>query len=186
MKTWNIAIKGVTSLVWNRYKKELADELSKLKKDQLKDWEEKNWKRKAEYDTEGNLLLPAEWLKQSLVAACKFSRDVPWFATSKNQTYTAYMQSTVITVNEPVGVMSDLDYYGAFVGARGKNSPTKTWRVRPLLKQWGTSFKLHDPDGRMKPEELNKILTVAGTMVGVGDNRINNYGRFTVEEVKEE
>ena len=185
MKTYQIEISGVSPVIWNRMKKELVDEVKKLKKDQLAEWEETNWKRKAEIDDKKNLVIPPEWIKGSLVDACKKTRIVPHFATSKQQTYTSYMLSSLITVMASVGKEKELEYYGAFVGARGKNSSTKTWRVRPLLKEWKTTFEMKDPDGRMTKNELKTLVEHAGLMIGIGDNRVNNFGRFEVVSIKE-
>lgn len=185
-KKYKIQVSGFTPLIWNRMKKELIDEQKKLKKDELNEWEEKQWKRKAEYDSKENLIIPQEWFKCSLIEACKKSRIVPHFATSKQQTYTSYMQSIMITDVQSPGKLKDVQYYGAFVGAQGKNSSTKVWKVRPLIeKGWGTSLILHDPFGRMKKEELKTLLEYSGLMIGIGDNRINNFGRFEATKIEE-
>jgi hypothetical protein len=185
MKRTKIEIRGISPVIWNRMKKELVDEIKSCKKDQLAAWEEANWRRKAEYDSKNNLLIPPEWIKSALCDACKKTRIVPHFATSKQQTYTYYFQSSMVEVTEPVGKVSDLEPYGCFVGARGKNSDTKTWRVRPLLRNWKATFIWTDADGRISDDELRTILEHAGLMTGIGDNRINNFGRFEVVNISE-
>lgn len=185
-KKYDISITGVSPLIWNRMKKELEDEKAKLKKDQLSEWEEKNWVRKAELGANGDILLPPEWVKWSIIESAKKSRIVPHYANSKNQTYTFYAQSMMVEVPKPICNRKDLQYFGQYVGARGKNSSSKVWRVRPLLKEgWKTRFILTDPEGRMKKSELETLLNFAGFMVGIGDNRINNFGRFEVNAIKE-
>lgn len=185
MKTYEIHIRGITPLIWNRMKKELDDEQRKLKKDQLREWEEKNWKRKAEFDDKGNLLVPPEWIKSALIEAAKKTRMVPSFATTKQQTYTYYMQSSMVTEVQPIGKIEELEPFGAFVGGRGAGSKTKVWKIRPHLKIWKPTFRLKDPDGRMTNDELKELLEFAGMMVGIGDNRINNFGRFEVDKMVE-
>ena len=81
--------------------------------------------------------------------------------------------------------LKDLTDFSCYVGARGKNSDTKVWRVRPMLEQWEGQFEIIDPLGRMLKEELTEIINYAGLMIGLGDNRINNYGRFEIVELKE-
>ena len=65
------------------------------------------------------------------------------------------------------------------------NSSTKTWRVRPLLQDWNLSFSLIDPYGRIQKEELSELLEFAGMMIGIGDNRKNDYGKFEIESLEE-
>lgn len=60
MKKYVVKAKGTNPLMWNRSKLELAKEMKKLKKDQLMEYEEKNWKKKAEYMPNGNLVIPIE------------------------------------------------------------------------------------------------------------------------------
>lgn len=185
IKRWKVTIKGISPLIWNRMKRELELEKGKLKKDQLNEWEEKNWKRKSEFDEKKNVLVPNEWIKSCLIDSCKKTRLVPHFATTKSQTYTNYMIGTMIMNMSPVGKLKDLQYYGAYVGGQGKGSTTKVWRVRPMLKDWVTTFEWNDPFGRMQKKELKELLEYAGYMIGVGDNRFNNFGRFEIVEIKE-
>jgi len=185
-KTYLMRIKGESPLVWNRQKKELEDEKKALKKDQLNEWEEKNWRRKAEFNEDGQVIIPNEWVKGAFIESCKRNRIVPHFATSKNQTYTSYVQSCMFEVLDAVADEKSLKYYGAYVGAQGKNSSTKVWRVRPLVEKWDATIRFIDPFGRMEIKELEDIATYAGLMVGIGDNRINNFGRFDIVSIKEE
>jgi len=186
-KKYEISIRGVTPLVWNRMKRELELEKKKLKKDQIEDWEEKNWLRKAEFDDGDGIVLPPEWLKKSLTDSASKSKIVPYYARSKNQTYSFYTQSMMVEVENPICTKKDLKYYGAYVNGNPSSfKKSKVWKVRPLLdKGWRVKFFITDPEGRMKKDELEVLLRFSGYMVGIGDNRINNFGRFDVVSVKE-
>lgn len=188
MKIYQIRIQGIHPLLWNVMRRELQQEIKQLKKDQLEEWEvdRKNWIRKAEFDGGDNILVPSRWLKGMLINACKQTRLIPHFATTKSMTYTNYMSAIIIDEIEPVCKREDLVGYGVFVGGRGKNSSTKVWRMRPMLAKWETTFKLIDPSGRMLMSELKELLEHGGLFVGIGDNRANNFGRFEVVEVKNE
>ena len=195
MKKYQVKIKGVSILVWNRQKKELFDELKKLKKNQLSDWQEKNWLRKADFHNGAKMpkasdkaYIPQEWLKGMIVGACKTSQMVPHFATSKRETYTRYAQSLMIISDAPVCLAKDLEYHGAFVSAQGKKGGGKVWRAWPMLKKWAHEFTVVDPFGRMESKELETILEYGGFIEGIGDGRAVNNGRFelvSIEEVKE-
>jgi hypothetical protein len=185
-KQWKIEVKGIHPIIWNVMKRELELEKKELKKNELTEWEEepKNWKRKAELK-DGKVIIPERWFKNSLITSCKKNRIVPHFATRKSETYTNYVTSFMVYNDEVLCEMDDLIPFSAYVGAQGKNSTTKVWRVRPMLEEWGATFKIIDPASRMTEEELREIVGYAGLMVGLGDNRINNFGRFEIVSITE-
>lgn len=188
MKKYKLEIVGIQPVIWNVLKREIELEKKALKKDQLSEWEEdrENWLKKAEYNNEGQIIVPERWLKSAFIDACKKTMIVPHFATRKNQTYTSYAQSMMVFNTMDVTYSpDDIVDFGAFVGAQGKNSSTKVWRVRPMLKEWTSTFSIIDPIGRMDKDEMTKILEYAGLMVGIGDNRVNNFGRFEIKKLTE-
>ena len=184
-KEWEIKIKGLHPIIWNVMKRELELEKKELKKDQLTEWEEnpKNWQRKAEIK-DNKIIIPERWFKSVLIESCKKNRIIPHFATRKSATYTNYVTSFMVYNNSELCKINDLVPFSAYVGAQGKNSTTKVWRVRPMKEKWEASFTIIDPANRMTKEELTAIIDYAGLMIGMGDNRINNYGRFEIVSVK--
>lgn len=177
MIIWEILVKGLTPIIWNRMKREIQLEYKMLKKNEIEDWEEKNWSRKAEYDQKGNLVFPPEWFKGCLENACRWTRIVPNFATSKKETYTRYVASFTYST-EGTADPKNLKPYGKYVGGQGKNSSTKVWKVRPMLEQWSCKIIIKDPYGRMTDSELQELVDYMGLMVRVGDDRKNNFGAF--------
>jgi len=186
MKRYEVHLKSATPLLLNTRQKEIDDELKTLKKDQLAKWEEDNWRRKAERDEKGRVIIPIRWFRASFIQACKSSMIVPDFATSKRQTYTKYAQSMIFQGGTFSCDEKDLKDYGCYVGAQGANSSTKVWRIRPMIPQWETKIEIIDPLGRMSVKQLNEILNDwSGIIVGVGDGRNLNFGRFEVIAIKE-
>ena len=57
-KKWIVEIKGIKPLISNVRKRELDAEIKALKKDELAEWEENNWQRKAEIDENGMVIIP--------------------------------------------------------------------------------------------------------------------------------
>tara|TARA_R100000963_G_C4643915_1_gene107684 strand:- start:12 stop:590 length:579 start_codon:yes stop_codon:yes gene_type:complete len=183
---WKVKIKGIQPIIWNVMKRELELEKKELKKDQLNGWEEdpKNWKRKAELKN-NKVIIPERWFKSVLIESCKKNRIIPHFATRKSATYTNYVTSFMVFNGETLCEMKDLQPFSSYVGAQGKNSTTKVWRVRPMKEKWTANFTIVDPSSRMTREELKEIIDYAGLMIGLGDNRINNFGRFETVSLKE-
>lgn len=67
----------------------------------------------------------------------------------------------------------------AAVGISGK----RTMRVRPQFARWAlvaTAFLLEDV---MDLDDLQRVAERAGKAEGLGDNRVNGYGRFTVKVI---
>lgn len=63
------------------------------------------------------------------------------------------------------------------VGVAGK----RIMRVRPQFLPWSLTAKAELLTDVLNLDDLTAIANLAGVAVGIGDNRINGYGRFTVE-----
>jgi len=187
MKKYEIEIKGITPLVWNRQKMELRNIIKGLKKDQLEENELKNWKMKAETNN-GDAIIPPEWIIGCLVNSAKETRMIPHFATSKNQTYTKYISNIKVSPGKPIsaGKADDLKRKDAMLSSQGKSKMGgKVLRCHPILENWNAKFELVDTVERMKKDELQELLSWGGMAVGIGDQRIFNFGRFEVVNIKE-
>jgi hypothetical protein len=65
------------------------------------------------------------------------------------------------------------------VGISGK----RTMRVRPQFVNWAVVANALLLEDVMDLDDLRRVATRAGLAEGLGDNRINGYGRFTVRIV---
>ena len=55
-------------------------------------------------------------------------------------------------------------------------------RVRPQFYPWALRVTgLFVEDAGMNVNEFRSIVELAGLVEGIGDNRVNGYGRFTTE-----
>lgn len=55
----------------------------------------------------------------------------------------------------------------------------RVMRVRPSFFPWALHVRgLFVDDAGMNPEDLVRIVEMAGIVEGIGDNRVNGYGRF--------
>lgn len=69
------------------------------------------------------------------------------------------------------------------VGISGK----RVMRVRPQFFPWGLQVAgLFVDDAGLNFDELERIVEMAGLVEGIGDNRVNGYGRFqaSIKQVK--
>ena len=185
MKKYIIGLKGTSPLVFNTLQKELEDEKKKLKKDELSEWEQKNWMKKAERDSKKNIIIPVRWLKRAFVNACKHSRKVPHFATTKKETYTRYAESLYFNNTSFKRQEKDLELIEAYMGGTGAGSTTKVLKCFPKVSEWETTVEVSDGLGRMNVEEMKEFFEFAGIIEGIGDFRKENCGRFEVVSIKE-
>jgi hypothetical protein len=65
----------------------------------------------------------------------------------------------------------------AAVGISGK----RTMRVRPQFPKWAIIADALLLEDVMDPDDLRRVAERAGQAEGLGDNRVNGYGRFSVE-----
>ena len=63
----------------------------------------------------------------------------------------------------------------------------RVMRVRPQFSQWGLCVKgLFIEDAGLNLSEFEHIAELAGLSEGIGDNRVNGYGRFTIKVTQDE
>ena len=56
----------------------------------------------------------------------------------------------------------------------------RVMRVRPQFPQWGLEVSgLFVEDAGLNLDEFERLVEMAGVVEGIGDNRVNGYGRFT-------
>ena len=60
-------------------------------------------------------------------------------------------------------------------------SGRRTFRVRPRFTDWSLQCTFLIDDGLLDEGEFLSILEIAGIREGIGDNRRNGFGRFTVK-----
>lgn len=62
------------------------------------------------------------------------------------------------------------------VGVNGK----RVMRTRPQFEEWGLTLEgLLIEDAGLNVDELERLIKLGGVAIGIGDNRVNGYGRFT-------
>lgn len=123
----------------------------------------------------GNLGLPGEYLRQSVLVAAKFRQDPRSPRKSARDLFTAAIVSETETADLGVSTWDYLDQRRVVVQRNGIT------RQRPAMeKGWRAQFRFcvllpH----YLSPDVFNEVLTQSGLLVGVGDFR-PSYGRFQV------
>lgn len=176
----NVTVEGASDMLFHRWNCESVDAKSKAAK---------NSKAKKEDDIEsyvwrnekGELCIPGEYFRQSVIHAAKFKQD----PRSPRKSAMDLFKAGVVSLTPLATIGSKqwdyLDTRRVTVQRAGVN------RTRPALRTgWSASlqFQILTPE-YIDPVLFQDVLGTAGRLVGVGDFR-PTYGRFfaTKFEVK--
>lgn len=171
----NVSVQGASDLLFHRWNCESVDAKAKAAK---------NSKAKKEDDvesyvwrnTDGELCIPGEYFRQSIIHAAKFRQDPRSPRKSAMDLFKAGVVS--LTALAPLGVngWDYLDTRRVTVQRAGIN------RTRPAMRTgWNTElqFQILTPE-YIDTNLFQDVLNTAGRLVGVGDFR-PTYGRFFIK-----
>lgn len=169
-----LTIKGSADLLFHRWNCEAVDTKAKAAKNskakKSDDIESYVWR-----DDEGNLCLPGEYLRQSMIIAAKFKQDPRSPRKSAMDLFKAGVVSLTNLASLGVKDWDYLDTRRVTVQRAGIN------RTRPAMRAgWTADFELQV----LTPEYIDEhllmdVLSTAGRLVGVGDFR-PTFGRFAI------
>ena len=170
-----IEIVGVADLLFHKWNCEAIDIKAAAKKGskskKTDDVQSYLWR-----NDKGEICLPAEYLRQSIIHAAKFRQDPRSPRKSAMDLYKAGIAA--LTPLHPLGNTYDFeDKRRAVVQRQGIT------RTRPAFKAgWKASFTflVMTPE-YIRPDDFQDVATDAGRLVGVGDFR-PTYGRFSISK----
>jgi len=171
-----VRIKGTADLLFHRWSVEAVAEKAKARKGsaQKKSDDIESYVYRNE---EGDICLPGEYLRGSIISAAKYRQDPRSPRKSAMDLYKAAI--VPLTPLASFGV-KDWDYEDHRRVVIQRNAITRT---RPAMKAgWEVEFdfQIMLPE-YITPEELNETVQMAGRLIGVGDFR-PTFGRFQVVE----
>jgi len=186
---YEVTIKGMDSILFNR----MADlsipapkKTKQSKTDKAED-ELKSWREKTYFDDDGMLYIPGENIHESMKEGAQYwGQRIPG---EGKKTYTDVVASAIICENLWLGIHKDSERLIPFGKAcnanpsKGKKSGAKVYKIRPLLRPWGGTFKMHVFDARLSLPVLRTIIAYAGAYRGLCDWR-PVYGRYEVVKIE--
>jgi hypothetical protein len=131
------------------------------------------------YTSGGRVVMPTANIRKAFINAGKISKQ--------GTQVTRSLQFTDLHVPLAYDGPEDLDvlfkdpafHNRAAVGISGK----RTMRVRPQFVTWAVVADALLLEDVMDVDDLQRVARRAGMAEGLGDNRVNGYGRFTVTVV---
>lgn len=164
----------------NRQIKTLTAKRKKTDED-LKNIEALEW-HGGLYEENGTVVQPTSKLRKCLVNAAKISKQ----GKSIERALSFETLNTPLIYEGPKNIddiFEDKRFHSRLsVGISGK----RVMRVRPSFFPWALNVSgLFVDDAGLNYDELERIVELAGVVEGIGDNRINGYGRFkaTIQQV---
>lgn len=169
-----VQLEGVCPLLWHRWNNESVAAKAKAKKGSVEkktdDVESFLWR-----NTKGEVCIPGEYLRQSIIHAAKYEQD----PRSPRKSMMDLMKAALVSLTELASTgLKEPDYIDMRRVVIQRSAVT---RSRPALKEgWKAGFILmvHLPE-YVPPQRLNHILQQAGRIVGLADFR-PSFGRFAV------
>lgn len=174
--TARIRLTGAAPLLFHRWSNEAVEEKAKAAKGS-KAKKSDNVESYVWRDADGDICLPGEYLRQSVIMAAKFRQD----PRSPRKSAMDLFKAGVVSLTELASLgVKDWDYLDQRRVVVQRNAIT---RMRPaMLTGWTAEVDLQV----LLPEYitgqlLHAVLIDAGRLVGVGDFR-PTYGRFQVTQ----
>ena len=169
-----VTLQGASDLLFHRWNTEAVDEKAKAAKGskakKTDDVESYVWR-----NDNGELCVPGEYLRQSVIHAAKFKQDPRSPRKSAMDLFKAGVVSLTINAGLGAKTWDYLDTRRVTVQRAGVN------RTRPAMKVgWRAQFDLQV----LTPEYIDQsllhdVVSTAGRLIGLGDFR-PTYGRFNI------
>ncbi len=170
MTTIEVEIHGKTPLLQHRY---VGDE-SVVKKTGAKPTQEEEIQQALYRRGDGTVYQPGESIKRAMINVASDFRV-------EGRGKKTYKQSIAGSINiDPEIPMEPQEFV---VDARRVVIPATRGaqlRYRPKFENWKLKFSIELLDDDLDPKIVKAVLVSAGHKVGIGDNRLNGFGRFEV------
>lgn len=129
------------------------------------------------YVEDGRIVMPTGNIRKSFIQAGKISKQ--------GTQVTRALQFTEMNVplsydgpDDPKELFKLAEFHDrAAVGISGK----RTMRVRPKFPRWALVADAILLESVMDIQDLERVAELAGKAEGLGDNRVNGFGRFAVK-----
>lgn len=186
----SIRIKGTSPLLmhnpqmvdpnceWNRKIKEITSKRKKTDADfgmiEMLEW------YGGLYSENGVVIQPSSKLRKCLINTARINKQGKAVERALNfsELFVPLVHDGPSSIDE---IYSDPKFTSRLsVGVQGK----RVMRVRPKFPNWAMEVSgIFIEDAGLNFNELVRLVELAGQVEGIGDNRVNGYGRFTGEVI---
>jgi hypothetical protein len=164
MKLFEVAIKGVSPLIQNRFNDVSEDKTKK------KEYNDEDEAKQRLYINQNIIYQPAEHIERAMQKAGVN------FKYSGKKSFLDFIKSGIFI--NPDFIPHKIQGYE--IDKRPVNiMKMKIMRCRPIFKEWELDFNIECINDDISEKTLNEILVYAGKFIGIGDYR-PRYGRFII------
>lgn len=188
----HVHIRGTRPFIFNRFTEEsiaLPNEKKELQGVAGKNPEE--WKKTFNSTAEGQLYIDGSYIHRCLINAAKFTkRGLQAQLAATLETVDDYIFFKNRTIPQDLNEISRDSNHEVYIDVRSVKIPRTSGRhIRYRLavsKGWELNFSIIWEATIVGKELMESVCIDAGLLVGIGDNRVNGFGRFEVLEFKAE
>jgi hypothetical protein len=182
MKTVSVKITGKSPLSFSKYV-----QTPKLEREGHADYDERTWRERLHYDSNGVVFVPPMMFKNALSEAAKYRSEQ--IQGKGKSTYTKHFEAGVMAT-QPMSLginKDDVQKEVVHVPADGKRGgTTRVLKNFPKIENWSGIINFHILDEIITRDVFERHLKDAGDFIGIGRFRPRNngyYGRFDIEIV---
>lgn len=157
-----------------------------LDKENHDDYEKRTWRNRVNADKDGNIFIPPMAFANCIKQAAQFLA-LPIKGEGKAN-YTKHFASGIMVADALILPIKKDEVQGEwlFVPSDGKRGGAKrVSRCFPLIPEWRGQVKFYVLDNKITKEVFQKVLSEAGSLIGIGRFRPTNwgyYGRFKISD----
>lgn len=157
--------------------KAITDKKSRMTEDDLARVARLEWHIALYTDEAGRLVVPTRNIKKCFIDAGKITRHGSDVARALS-----FRELSIPLIHSGNGDLDAMYDSGEFVSRLAVGIGKKrTMRIRPQFFPWSLEFQAYLFEDVMDADTFARIVERAGLTIGLGDNRVNGYGRFTAQ-----
>jgi hypothetical protein len=185
MTSYKAHLKSTAPISFSRYL-----EVKKTSKESHEDYDEAQWRNRANVDKDGNVIIPPFAIKNMLDGA---AARLGMRTGVKTRTFKAVFESSIMVLEgiKLPFTRETLESETRMVPSDGKPSAyskgARVQRTFPKIEEWEGDVTIHVLDEAINQNVLKQHLEHGGLFIGLGSFRVQNrgiYGRFIVESLE--
>ena len=161
--------------------------VAKLAKESHDAYDQRTWRDKAHYNSDGKVIIPRMSIKFSLVGGAAYLGER---VQGKNmKTWTQYFTSAIHIMDDIVlpQKREDVQSITLYCHANGnRRSGKRVARTFPLILSWAATVQINVLDETITEDIFGRVLEHAGAFIGIGRFRPENggyNGRYVVRKI---
>jgi hypothetical protein len=171
------------------YQQSRYHETPKLPKESADSYEDRTWRERTHYLSDGTVYIPAVQFKNAICDIAQYLSEK--IVGKGNNTWAKHFRAGIRVVDNLLlsTTKDEVEKYPQLCNSLGKRgqSGSKVKKHFPLINSWSGEVTFFILDDEITEEIFEKYLREAGGLIGIGKERPANggdFGRFIVKGIK--